>query len=624
MAFDHLIFDARKDCVQNAVHALEAFSCFQLKHAIDVDFLRNEYETIAALGRRFGSGLPPYQHMYRVLDAPDNPEFPLLKLVRSEPLYSILAGHFGSPDLITATHYASNLRLVKSIQVDEVLARNEPQSAEPYHQDSRCCPLKTFGPMIIVWVLLSPSKSGVDFAPTLKLVPGPVRELLPIEGNPIHPWNSDFEISHERIAQLSAETGAWIPDVEVGDAIVFTGMCPHGTFVPAEAKPTRVSAEIKLWSNSDLVHDKFFATSGNHPGHVVISKSFIVGPTEIEPSGENRVAQAVPHLSSGQCDYYKVAFSYGRIEDGGEYAVEDHRRPEPHRDPTKTAIAFLDIPGHSSHHFAQLLRPEHTGRSIVRGPRTLKSAAPPHDQIVIGPRVFGLHETTDDDVIYLAYLRDPTSRLLDHLFARPGKPSWAELERHFDSIATVSILPEYFAPRCRGSEQEALEVALRNIETFFPMVCIEERFAESAFLVFDMFGWLKIALPKTVPLPRNRPTKDDLPAHFRAKIETRLRADQQIYDLCLKRLEQRVSMTSFGPDLDRYRSDCTHLARILARTRATLAANALPPPEVQACERLASAQALEIQQLKEKVERMEGSYTALLKQHLEALKIPAE
>ena len=646
MAFNHLIFDAGEQHIQSAIRALTEYNCIQVKKAVDVDFLRTELATIKSIGRRIGSALPPYELLYRLVDTPDRPEFPFYNVLQSEPLRSIISGHFGTDDIVASTHHASSLRCVRSDPIEGYIGGRDEKKAEPFHQDSRCCAPDIYGKMIIVWLLMAPAKSGEGLAPTLKLVPSPVRDLLPVDEHPAHPWSQELEISHRCIQDLSAGSGVWIPEVEIGDAIIFTGMCPHGTYVPPAGTPTRFSSEIKVWPSADLIHDMVFSNPQYHPGHVVIAKDFVVGPTEIKGVKGTGIVEGLAEVSAGRCDFHRLEFEYGRVEDGRDYLVSNRALRATHDNAAQQPIVLIEIPEHPARSFIQLLRPAQTGRTLADGASALDSAPHSDSRIVIKPAIPGLSQTVPDDARCIVCLSDPVDRVLGQFFARPTQPSWFDLERYLDSVTSLDILPSYFARMRRAahgtepaelafdSEQDEFETALRNAEELFSLVCIEERFPESAFLLFETFGWAKISQPKSVPPYFEHPAKSDLPANILAKLESRVRADRQIYDRCVELLEKRLSEADFAPDFAAFARAYDHLSHVLARTRTTLKNRRLRQSELdarnenqkrdQSLARLNTAQGQEIDQLKEKIARMEASYTALLKQHLEMQKVPTQ
>ena len=163
--FDHLIFDAADYSLSEASEALNNFNCIQLKRAVDTDLIALELKKFL---RESIDGATSSNHLklnYDLNESSGQIRHNLIAALRSDALFALLSKHFNQ-EIFSLSHYCgSGFRLVKrTVPVSDELIEKDI-AAEPWHQDSRACRPEQFGPMLIVWILLSPQSAGSGLAP---------------------------------------------------------------------------------------------------------------------------------------------------------------------------------------------------------------------------------------------------------------------------------------------------------------------------------------------------------------------------------------------------------------------------------------------------------------------------
>jgi hypothetical protein len=253
----------------------------QLKRAIDPSVILRESRRIEAIYRAEGSNLPMHRLLYTISDSPYEFDLGLIPYLGNQPLFDIVAGALHSDEICLPLLQASDIRAVTPTQPDENGNFYGDLSAEPLHQDSMAHDPAILGDMVIVWLLLGPDKAGPGMAPSLRLIPGSGRELYEIDAASNHPKSGDIEISRAVTDGLIQEFGEWTPEIEIGDAILFTGYCPHGTLVDRDMTEARLSCELKLFPNTGDFHENFLRNLESKPNHAVFHKRVTVGPVGV-------------------------------------------------------------------------------------------------------------------------------------------------------------------------------------------------------------------------------------------------------------------------------------------------------------------------------------------------------
>ena len=142
---------------------------------------------------------------------------------------------------------------VRGLRVRVMPAEQEQGLTLPFHQDAY--PFPAGWTMLNSWTLLFPSRTG-EQAAGLEFIPGPISEVLPKEANPKNQAQAWIETSNARIEALIAEHGAWIPDVELGDALLFNELAPPRPFHSKPLKP-RLALEFRMIAREQKVLDAY-------------------------------------------------------------------------------------------------------------------------------------------------------------------------------------------------------------------------------------------------------------------------------------------------------------------------------------------------------------------------------
>lgn len=215
-----------------------------------------------------------------------------------------------------------------------------------------------------------------------------------------------------------------------------------------------------------------------------------------------------------------------------------------------------------------------------------------------GHSFFGIHEWLPTASVYLTFLRDPIDRTLSNYYFLKGfENRYDELRRQLKGKRNrekadtalldllhvweagkkrledfVSIFADYQAlniqtrmvggyidPNCiippyQPLPENAVSMALKNIETHFPVVGLVERFDESLLLCRYAFGWKNIFYAKR-NITSNRPQARDVAKSVRDSIARHCTMDLVLYDAVRQRLEKQKQELgeTFETDLNHFR-----------------------------------------------------------------------
>src|SRR5262249_40471330 len=85
-----------------------------------------------------------------------------------------------------------------------------------------------------------------------------------------------------------------------------------------------------------------------------------------------------------------------------------------------------------------------------------------------------------------------------------------------------------------------LETAKRNLDKYFALVGLTERFDETLALAKLLLGW-KVQQYGSLNVTKQRPAKDDVPAEIRQVIAERYSYDMELYSYAAARFETAVA-----------------------------------------------------------------------------------
>jgi hypothetical protein len=183
--------------------------------------------------------------------------------------------------------------------------------------------------------------------------------------------------------------------------------------------------------------------------------------------------------------------------------------------------------------------------------------------------LFGIHQVMKQPYQYITFLRDPRMTYISRLFYWKVVKNVQELEQYvagqydcnlfcqdlarmFTHIGeqTFCISPHYSEPK--PTSEQALTLAIQNIEKHFSFIGIAEYFNESLFMLSRHLGYPEIHLWERQCATRGRPELSDIPPHVIERIEYIVAADMILYDLCKNYFLSELQKADLGEDLQRY------------------------------------------------------------------------
>ncbi len=237
-------------------------------------------------------------------------------------------------------------------------------------------------------------------------------------------------------------------------------------------------------------------------------------------------------------------------------------------------VIFIHIPKAAGTTFYQILhrqyRLEHTWH-IERGPnqasidafRKLPEEKRTKLSCICGHMTFGLHKWLHQSATYLAFLRRPVERFVSlYYYARdnPGAPLHNEIvqnnlsledfvQRHIKMNTTNlqtrwisgcvdfdSVMPPY-----DDLPSNALDLARENIESYFTVCGLTERFDESLLLMKKILGWKSVVYMRR-NVSKRRPSKSELPSSTIRLIEKSEEQDLALYEFANRRLSEMLDV----------------------------------------------------------------------------------
>jgi hypothetical protein len=153
----------------------------------------------------------------------------------------------------------------------------------PYHQDAFGFPVGF--EVLNVWTLLSPDECG-STSPGLEFILDRFGKFIDKEGNPTSQTYQFLETSHAAIDEYLQVYDPWRPSVALGDALIFTELALHRTYLNSTQKAARCSAEVRLIGRSQQVIDHL--TNFPEPHYTIIG-DVLSGPWRIRSDSSGRI-----------------------------------------------------------------------------------------------------------------------------------------------------------------------------------------------------------------------------------------------------------------------------------------------------------------------------------------------
>jgi hypothetical protein len=193
-------------------------------------------------------------------------------------------------------------------------------------------------------------------------------------------------------------------------------------------------------------------------------------------------------------------------------------------------------------------------------------------RLILGHMIFGFHEFLSQPYTYVTVLRDPVDRIVSYYYyilsypghylhntVRSQKMSLMDLvssgiSKEFDNLQTrrLSANDKVGFGQC---SPEMIEQAEQNLQEYFGVVGIMERFDETLLLMKSTFAW-KSCYYEKINVTKNRPKKHDVPKDVLDVISEYNKLDIELYKRTKTMFENQVGQLdkNFHRDLERFRS----------------------------------------------------------------------
>ncbi len=177
-----------------------------------------------------------------------------------------------------------------------------------------------------------------------------------------------------------------------------------------------------------------------------------------------------------------------------------------------------------------------------------------HIKVLKGHMRFGLHEKMIGPTEYVTFLRDPMDRIIsffNYVRSRPAHRLYETVTRNNWSLKEFALnINQGDVNNCQvrwiggkdGSHEGMYNLAIKNIENFFPVVGILEDFDASLLIMKDVFGWkspfykIKNVTPKNEELHVDEETREI--------IKELNMADYWLYEKMKERLKNQIKQFS--------------------------------------------------------------------------------
>jgi len=247
---------------------------------------------------------------------------------------------------------------------------------------------------------------------------------------------------------------------------------------------------------------------------------------------------------------------------------------------SKTVI-FIHIPKAAGTTFKEILWRQYGYRNsftVQSGERTqpsidkfrqLPESKKSRFRLIYGHMPFGLHRWLPRSAAYITILRNPVERVASEYYyvlrtpIHPLNPELVgknlSLQDYIQKTADMnttnlqtrwvsgcvdfdSVIPPY-----ENLPANALDLAKENIENFFSVCGLIERFDESLLLMQKILGWKNIYYMRR-NVGKRRASKDQLPAATLRLIEKQEEKDLELFEYAAKRLAEMLDANSISDE----------------------------------------------------------------------------
>lgn len=162
-----------------------------------------------------------------------------------------------------------------------------------------------------------------------------------------------------------------------------------------------------------------------------------------------------------------------------------------------------------------------------------------HLECIYGHFFFGIHQYMKKSFTYLTLLRDPIEQIISlyYFIRRSPNHGLYSLAQNLDlkdfiTANNAAIQGQMNNPQTRfisgSTSSPDLEIAKYNLQRYFSVVGITERFDESVYLMKKQFGWKDISY-KRENVSHKRPLKSQVSSSVLQLIEERTHLDRELY-----------------------------------------------------------------------------------------------
>ncbi|UFJ42542.1 sulfotransferase family protein [Brevibacillus humidisoli] len=228
---------------------------------------------------------------------------------------------------------------------------------------------------------------------------------------------------------------------------------------------------------------------------------------------------------------------------------------KPAKEHTERLIFFIHLPKTSGTTLLELMTNQYPSSALqlVYGNEkeamtNLSQDTTGNIRCVYGHFMFGLHQYTSRPFSYAAMLRDPVDRVISLYYFHKEKLSHTTLQQFvssdFPEVENHQTL--YLA-----GGQFDLQRAKANLATYFTVVGITERFADSLFLLIKELGWSNIDAYWFTNRTPNRPHKDEISRDALELIMKKNQLDLQLYAYAKQLFEEKMANLDASTRMER-------------------------------------------------------------------------
>lgn len=178
--------------------------------------------------------------------------------------------------------------------------------------------------------------------------------------------------------------------------------------------------------------------------------------------------------------------------------------------------------------------------------------------VVQGHSVLGVHDLLPKPSTYVTMLRDPVERVISfyyyilqspehYLFPRvaEGRMSLRDFIQNGVSKETDNFQCRLLSRDCGRADfgqcpPSMLDDARDNLERYFSVVGLTERFTETLVLLGEIFGWRKRLFFRKINVTKNRARREEIPAGVLDLIRGCNQLDMALYQYACERLKTQL------------------------------------------------------------------------------------